>query len=67
MEEKEQKQEKECPTHLLSDLPASEDAFGGHARVARAIAKLLEEEEGGKAIALIGTWGSGKSTVVKIL
>lgn len=57
----------ECPTRLLSDLPASKDAFGAHARVADAIATLLMEEEGGKAIALTGTWGSGKSTVVQLL
>jgi len=59
-----------CPTRLLDDLPADHDAFGSHShqRVAEAIADLIKtEEEGGKAIALIGPWGSGKSTVVKLL
>jgi len=58
-----------CPTRLLDDLPADHDAFGSHQhqRVANAITDLIKTEEGGKAIALIGPWGSGKSTVVKLL
>jgi len=56
-----------CPTRLLSDLPADDDAFGSHKRVAQAIVNLIKEEEGGKTIALIGAWGSGKSTVVNFL
>jgi|GEM_PF-1404026 len=56
-----------CRVHLLSDLPAESDAFGPHGRIARAIANLIREEEGGKTIALTGSWGSGKSTVVQIL
>ncbi|MBW2036404.1 MAG: hypothetical protein JRI41_02830 [Deltaproteobacteria bacterium] len=56
-----------CPTVLLDDLPAEHDAFGSHQRIAEAIANLIEIEKGGKSIALIGPWGSGKSTVVKLL
>ncbi|HWP92515.1 MAG TPA: P-loop NTPase fold protein [Thermodesulfobacteriota bacterium] len=57
----------DCRTRILSDLPAEADAFGSHQRVAQAIATLIREEDGGKAIALTGSWGSGKSTVVKFL
>jgi energy-coupling factor transporter ATP-binding protein EcfA2 len=56
-----------CITKILSDLPADEDAFGSHKRVAEAIANLICEEDGGKAIALKGALGVGKSTVVTLL
>ena len=64
MEKNDQNQQ----TKLLSDAPAEDDAFeGGHDRVAGALAELIQEEDGGKAIALKGPFGSGKSTVVRLL
>jgi len=55
-------------TKLLSDSIPEEDAFGGHEKVANAIYGIIkDEEEGGKAIALSGSFGSGKSTVVDFL
>jgi len=61
--------EKTCRTVLLSDEPASKDEFGSqsHQRLADALANLIRTEKGGKSIALEGSWGSGKSTVVKLL
>src|SRR5690349_233823 len=56
-----------CRTNLLHDLPADTDAFGSHQRVAEALAHIVTSEIGGKAIALTGTWGSGKSTVIRLL
>ena len=57
-----------CSTKLISDLPATEDAFGPHEQVARTLAELIQSpSEGGKTIALEGGWGSGKSTVVTLL
>lgn len=53
---------------LLDDKPTNEDKTGdGHQRVADAIARLIEREKGGKAIALEGSWGSGKSSVIEML
>lgn len=55
-----------CSTRTLSDLPADDDAFGGHERIADAIAEVVSEP-GGKTIAIEGDWGSGKSSVIKFL
>lgn len=61
-------EEDKCPTFLIEDTPADEDAFGPHQRVADAIADLIESsEKGGKVIGLEGGWGAGKSTVVGFL
>ncbi len=53
-----------CRTNMLSDVPAEDDSFGSHYRVAQALADLVANDVGGKSIALVGDWGSGKSTVV---
>ncbi|MGA2605142.1 MAG: P-loop NTPase fold protein [Verrucomicrobiia bacterium] len=52
---------------LLDDSPANADAFGPHQRIANAVRELVITEPGGRAIALIGTWGGGKSTVLNLL
>lgn len=52
---------------LLDDAPADTDAFGPHQRIAHTIRVLMDREDRGKAIALVGSWGSGKSTVVRLL
>ncbi|MBI4610867.1 MAG: AAA family ATPase [Candidatus Rokubacteria bacterium] len=56
-----------CSTTLLPDDPAGEDAFGSHQRIAKAIAHLIREDAGGRSIGLAGPYGSGKSTVVRLL
>jgi len=54
---------------LLSDDPSDADEFSGkaHEGVALAIARLIEGEDGGRVIGLEGSWGSGKSTIVRLL
>lgn len=63
-----------CPTHLILDVPATEDEFKGtHESVAQAIAELIVTPqgeggaEGGISIGLEGSWGAGKTTVYKLL
>jgi predicted KAP-like P-loop ATPase len=55
-----------CPTRLIVDAAVGDDAFQ-HKAIAAAIAEMIERDLGGCAIALTGAWGSGKSTVVKLL
>lgn len=52
------------PPKILDDKRENKDLFPGHKRVADAIVELIMQQEGGKAIALTGSWGSGKSSVV---
>jgi len=56
-----------CSTVSVDDAPADEDVFGSHAPIARAIDELITTEDGGRTIGLEGSWGSGKSTVVRLL
>lgn len=54
-------------THLLADEPTIQDAFGTHDRVATAVAELIKTEKSCKAVALIGPWGGGKSSVLRMI
>jgi hypothetical protein len=53
---------------FIDDHPSSSDEFLGHPHesVADTLVSVLTSGEGGRAIGLEGTWGSGKSTVVDI-
>lgn len=54
-------------THIFLDEPAESDEFGAHSRIANLIYDEIVASENGYSIALIGDWGSGKSTVVRLL
>lgn len=58
-----------CHARLLPDDPVDVDALGSqaHTRIAASICDLVDEEPEGRAIALVGTWGSGKSTVARLI
>ena len=56
-----------CATFLVDDVPASDDSFGSHDPIADALHELIVSEPGGRTIGLEGSWGSGKSTVVRML
>jgi hypothetical protein len=57
----------QCVTNLLPDEPTTHDIFGSHERVASAIAELVSSETVGRSIAVTGPWGSGKSSVLRIV
>jgi D-serine deaminase-like pyridoxal phosphate-dependent protein len=57
------------PVVILSDDPTPIDELGdAHRRVATAIAFLVRQgADSGRSIALTGSWGSGKSSVIEML
>ena len=57
-----------CKTVLLPDLLVEEDEFSGgaHRRLAEALADMITNEPESRAIALEGSWGTGKSSVVRM-
>jgi ABC-type transport system involved in cytochrome bd biosynthesis fused ATPase/permease subunit len=57
----------QCVTHLLPDDPMTHDVFGSHQRVASAIAELVSSETVGRTMAITGPWGSGKSSVLRMV
>ncbi len=54
-------------SRLLVDAPTAQDSFGSHDRIAEALFQLVEHEKGGQTIGLEGDWGSGKSSVIRLL
>lgn len=58
----------ECDTRFLDDDPSFSDELGGaHGRPAEALASVISASSTGKLIGLVGMWGSGKSTVIRLL
>ncbi|MEN6387002.1 MAG: P-loop NTPase fold protein [Phycisphaerales bacterium] len=52
---------------FLPDFPTCNDDFGFHKRIAESIANQVNSSEESKTIGLEGTWGSGKSSIIKML
>ena len=59
----------QCRTVTLTDEPEENDAFSGpHQRIADALAGLIQPADAkGISIGVEGSWGSGKSTVARLL
>lgn len=51
---------------IIKDEAAEEDFFGSHSRIAKAMATLIKAANT-KVVGLLGAWGSGKSTVIKLV
>ena len=60
-------EENSIKINLLSDEAVSEDFIGSHDKVALALCDVICKSEGARAIALQGKWGSGKSSIIKML
>lgn len=52
---------------ILEDSPTGDDDFQSHEKIADAIGRIIQENDGGKTVGLEGEWGSGKSSIIKIL
>jgi len=52
---------------FIRDVPADEDFFSTHTRLAQAIVDTIRSNEEMKVVGLLGRWGSGKSTVAKMI
>jgi hypothetical protein len=50
---------------FLHDTPADVDYFGPHSAIARAIVQAISEDHNIRVVGLLGSWGSGKSTVIR--
>ncbi|WP_298125223.1 P-loop NTPase fold protein [Brevundimonas sp.] len=50
---------------FIPDVPAGDDFFRSHTRIAGAIVSAIEANPEIKVVGLLGRWGSGKSTVAE--
>lgn len=53
--------------NFIRDDASKEDDFGPHQRLADAIAEVIRNNKNLNVIGLLGPWGSGKSTVIKLV
>lgn|GEM_PF-4931976 len=52
---------------LLTDAPADEDHLQSFGRMAEALFNMIRENAGGQTVCINGAWGTGKSTLVRML
>src|SRR5688572_1882000 len=54
-------------TKLIPDEPSSTDEIGPHDKVASQLTDVVVKEALGHSVAILGGWGSGKSTVLNLM
>ena len=52
---------------FIRDEPADADSFGSHSRLADTIAQVIAQGPDLKVVGLLGPWGAGKSTVIRLV
>lgn len=52
---------------FIRDDASDSDFFGPHSRIAKAVGSVIQTHDELKVIGLVGAWGSGKSTVLKLV
>jgi hypothetical protein len=57
--------ERKVPAFILDDASTT-DFFGSHERVAAALFEIIQKTPGTRVIGLLGPWGSGKSTILRL-
>ncbi|URV27850.1 P-loop NTPase fold protein [Burkholderia gladioli] len=62
----EQEQEEQWP-QLISDMPSKADDIGSFNELVKAIHRMLVHTRGGMTVSINGSWGTGKSTFIRLL
>jgi putative protein kinase ArgK-like GTPase of G3E family len=52
---------------FIPDEASEKDSFGSHTKTADVIATVLQTRPNLRVVGLLGTWGSGKSTVLQFI
>jgi hypothetical protein len=53
--------------HIAEDKPAEQDLLGTHQTIAALLLRMVEKTETGGSVALLGSWGAGKSSAITML
>ncbi len=52
---------------FISDHVAEKDLFGAHSKIADSILNIINSDAEIRTMGILGPWGSGKSTILKLV